>query len=178
VDVAPFLERRLDTFRVAAMEKEIALSLSVAPGCTVFHAERDYMRTIVDNLLSNAIKFTPEGGRVSVAAAIIAASDSPDDTALREVSRMALNGRCIEIKVTDTGVGISTENLARLFQPFVQIDGKFMRKAGGAGLGLALVRSLVECHGGTVDAESAVGEGSTFRLRLPWRDQEDVVAKS
>ncbi|MDB5840143.1 MAG: hypothetical protein JWQ23_2095 [Herminiimonas sp.] len=178
VDVAPFLARRLETFRAAAVKKNIALSLSVMPECTVFHAEREYMRTVIDNLLCNAIKFTPEGGRVSLTAAMITAAESPDDTTLRESPCMAINGCCVEIKVTDTGIGITKENLARLFLPFVQIDGKFTRMAGGAGLGLALVRSLVECHGGTVDAESTVGQGSTFRIRLPWRDRGDAAAGS
>ena len=99
------------------------------------------------NLLSNAVKFTPEGGRVEVAAAT-------DDEA-------------VEVAVTDTGVGIAPEDQEAVFEEFRQV-GASAAKQEGTGLGLALCRKrFVELHGGTIWVESAVGAGSTFTFRLP-----------
>ncbi|HTP29411.1 MAG TPA: ATP-binding protein, partial [Anaeromyxobacteraceae bacterium] len=105
---------------------------------------------MVDNLLQNAAKFTNRGGRVSVSIA-----------SEREARRAV-------IRVVDNGIGISPQTLARLFQPFVQADSSLDRSIGGLGLGLALVKGLVELHGGTVRAESdGLGKGAQFVMELP-----------
>jgi signal transduction histidine kinase len=110
---------------------------------------------VVWNLLSNAVKFTPEGGRVEVS--------------LRRVSAQA------EIIVADNGAGISQDFLPHVFEHFRQADSTSTRKHGGLGLGLAIVRRLIELHGGTVEAESAgEGHGATFRIRLPLLRQADT----
>jgi signal transduction histidine kinase len=103
------------------------------------------------NLLSNAIKFTPDGGRITLAAAAVNGS----------------NGSAVRIAVTDTGIGIATEDQPKLFQEFSQLDASASRKYEGTGLGLALSRRLIELHGGSIGVESEMGKGSTFWFTLP-----------
>jgi signal transduction histidine kinase len=100
------------------------------------------------NLLSNALKFTHDGGRIDV--------------------RVRSDGDCVEISVADTGQGIEPEFLPRVFDRFTQADSSPTRKQRGLGLGLTIVRQLVELHGGEVRAESrGAGQGATFTVRLP-----------
>jgi CheY-like chemotaxis protein len=113
------------------------------------------MKQVLVNLLSNAVKFTPEGGQIGVDAAV-------DEAA--SVVRFA---------VWDTGVGIQPEDAGRLFQPFVQLDSRLSRQHTGTGLGLALVRRLVDLHGGRVDLESEPGKGARFTVELPLRRAEE-----
>jgi signal transduction histidine kinase len=110
--------------------------------------DREKIRQALINLVSNAVKFTPSGGAVSVEAR----ADGDDRVA---------------ISVTDTGIGIAPQNLARVFDVFFQVDGSTTREFGGAGLGLAIVKSYVEAHAGSVKVASAPGAGATFTLSLP-----------
>jgi signal transduction histidine kinase len=109
-----------------------------------------HLRRMVDNLISNALKFTPAGGTVAVCL------DSIDGEAV--------------LRVSDTGIGISETHVGRIFERFYQVDGTIRRQFGGSGLGLALVKEIVEGHQGTVQVESRPGEGSTFEVRLPVMD--------
>ena len=119
------------------------------------------LQQIVWNLLSNAIKFTPSGGRVEVQLSRVIDEKS-------EVSYHAPLTNYAQITVKDTGIGISAEFLPHIFDYFRQADASITRSYGGLGLGLAIVRHLVELHGGTVCAESlGVGQGATFRVMLP-----------
>ena len=140
----------MDTVRPAADAKTIELKWSSTLPNKRYSGDPDRLQQIVWNLLSNAIKFTPKDGRVEITTAQI---DSH-----------------IEIAVTDTGQGIPAEFLPHVFDCFRQADGTSTRRHGGLGLGLAIVRHLVELHGGTVHVESA-GEnrGSTFTVCLPVR---------
>jgi two-component system sensor histidine kinase BarA len=113
-----------------------------------FQGDRDKVRQCLVNLCSNAVKFTPAGGTVTV-------------------SGEALPGRRLALRVADNGIGIPEEHLARVFDVFYQVDGSSTREYGGAGLGLAIVRSYVEAHGGEVTVASIPGGGSTFSLLLP-----------
>jgi signal transduction histidine kinase len=107
------------------------------------------LQQVIWNLLSNAVKFTPEGGRV-------------------EVSLRRTAGAHATITVTDNGAGISPDFLPHVFEHFRQADSTSTRQHGGLGLGLAIVRRLIELHGGTVEAESdGAGRGATFRVKLP-----------
>jgi CheY-like chemotaxis protein/anti-sigma regulatory factor (Ser/Thr protein kinase) len=106
---------------------------------------------VLVNLLSNAVKFTPQGATIGLTVA--AATD-------RSVVRFS---------VWDRGIGIAPEDLARLFQPFVQLDSSLARRYEGTGLGLTIVHRLVDLHNGGVEVESRVGEGSRFTVTLPWQ---------
>jgi PAS domain S-box-containing protein len=122
------------------------------------------VKQIIYNLLSNAVKFTPDGGEVHIAA--------------RQVGKEAVSNPrfdlYLELSVSDTGIGISAADQARLFQPFVQIDSTLARRYAGTGLGLVMVKRLAELHGGAVGLHSELGKGSTFTVWLPWRTQADA----
>ena len=105
------------------------------------------LRRAVLNLVDNAVKYTPAGGKV-------------------EISLLVAEGEA-RIVVRDTGIGIDPADAARIFDPFVRLDAARTRDAGGSGLGLALVRAIVEAHGGTITVDSTPGAGSRFTVRLP-----------
>jgi signal transduction histidine kinase/ActR/RegA family two-component response regulator len=147
VEVGPVIHAAIETVRSAADAKNISLAAEVAPKVSVNGDERR-LQQIVWNLLTNAVKFTPDGGKVAVA--------------LRQEGREAV------IEVRDTGQGIAPEFMPHIFERFRQADSSTTRPHMGLGLGLAIVRHLVELHGGTISAESqGSGRGSTFRVRIP-----------
>ncbi len=134
-----------------ADKKHITVSLALDPAVTEIQADARRLKQILINLLGNAVKFTPAGGQVALAVHGDAEQQRVDFT------------------VRDTGVGIAPEDLPRLFQDFVQLDARLAREYEGTGLGLAMVRRLVELHGGQVRAESeGLGKGSRFTVSLPW----------
>ncbi len=141
----------LEVVRIMTPQAEVAglqLDVAISPELPRVRADVLAIRRILFNLLSNALKFTPSGGTVTVSLQRSAGSE-------------------IELSVTDTGIGIAPEHLPKLMQPFVQFDDVYRRKFQGAGLGLALVRSLVEPHGGTVTIASTPGKGTCVTVRLP-----------
>jgi signal transduction histidine kinase len=141
-------EAAMTIVRPTARKKRIALSTTWASRGR-FACDARRVRQILVNLLGNAIKFTGEGGRVE-----LLVEDALDEDAIR-------------FTVEDSGIGIAPHDLARLFQPFVQVDGRLTRRHEGTGLGLALVRRLAELHGGRVEATSEPGKGSRFSVVLP-----------
>ena len=149
LDLKAVIEAALDTVRPAATAKELTLVPALDVSLPLMRGAADRLQQVVWNLLMNAVKFTPRGGRV-------------------EVSVESGEGNA-EIVVADTGEGISPEVLPYVFDRFRQEDSSTSRAHGGLGLGLALVRHLVELHGGRVSAESpGKGQGATFRVTLPW----------
>ncbi|MFS0517488.1 PAS domain S-box protein [Nostoc sp. UIC 10607] len=150
VKLVPLVEAAIDTVYPAAQAKEISIKCKFDPEVGVVVGDANRLQQIVWNLLSNAVKFTPKGGRVDV-----------------ELERIE---SCVQIRVSDTGVGIAAEFLAHVFERFRQEDSSSTRSHGGLGLGLAIVRHLVELHGGTVSAESSgIGQGATFIVNLPMK---------
>jgi signal transduction histidine kinase/DNA-binding response OmpR family regulator len=151
-DLASVIESAVESVRPMAEAKGVSLRTDLAPLADVFRLDRNRFQQVIWNLVHNAVKFTPSGGAVKVC--------------LRR-----LNGQA-EIEVIDTGIGIAPEFLPFVFDRFRQADGSITRRHGGLGLGLAIVRSLVEMHGGTVAVESAgLGQGATFSFRLPPPDK-------
>jgi PAS domain S-box-containing protein len=149
VDVPAVIHRALDTARPAAAAKGLALDVRL-PETLETIADADRLQQVVWNLLSNAVKFTPAGGRIT-----IAAHRGPSS---------------LEIDVRDTGIGIPSNFLPHVFERFRQADSSTTRHHGGLGLGLAIVRHIVELHGGTVAAQSGgPGAGSRFTITLPMR---------
>ena len=140
----------LDVVRPAAEAKQIVLISELDPAVSAVSADPERLQQVIWNLLSNAIKFTPNGGRVEI--------------------RSHRTDSAVEIVVADTGQGISEEFLPHVFERFRQADSSTARTHGGLGLGLAIVRHLIELHGGTVHAASAgKGKGATFTVRVPLR---------
>jgi signal transduction histidine kinase/ActR/RegA family two-component response regulator len=151
VDLVPLIDAALDAVRVAARAKDIRLEAALDPSIGPVSGDPERLGQIVSNLLSNAVKFTGVGGRVTVG-----------------LDRVASEAK---ITVTDTGPGISPHVLPHIFERFRQADSTPRRAHRGLGLGLAIVRHLVELHGGTVRADSAgEGEGATFTVMLPLLD--------
>ncbi|MHA6289621.1 hybrid sensor histidine kinase/response regulator [Maricaulis sp. CAU 1757] len=141
--------------RYAASEKTLRLLIDIADNCKgMFHGDPVRLQQIMQNLLSNAIKFTPSG-QVIVRAHCVEADGVSD-----ELDRLV-------IEVEDTGIGIAKEKLETLFDPFIQADSSTTRRFGGSGLGLSIVKSLVDLMGGEISVESQRGEGSVFKVDLP-----------
>ena len=150
VDLTSLIENAVDVLRPAAEAKGIDIKVALNAGREVITGDPDRLQQIVWNLLSNAIKFTPKDGHVEV-----------------RLERADPHAR---ITVTDTGRGISPEYLPYIFDRFLQADGSSTRRHTGLGLGLSLVRHLVELHGGTVYAKSpGEGLGASFIIDLPMR---------
>ena len=149
VDLVAVTQGALDVVKPLAADKHIELRFSAESGSiALVSGDAGRLQQVIWNLLANAVKFTPDFGRVDVSVGRVGAS--------------------IEVHIVDTGQGISAEFLPHVFERFRQADGAPSRRHGGLGLGLAIVRQLVELHGGTVLALSeGVGRGSAFTVRLP-----------
>jgi len=148
LELAPVIEAAIDSVRAAADAKGVRLEARADPAAGPVSGDPDRLQQVAWNLLSNAIKFTPRGGRVEI--------------------RLDVADRHARIQVADTGGGINPDFLPYMFERFRQAEGLSSRALGGLGLGLAIVRHIVELHGGTVRAESAgEGQGATFTVELP-----------
>ncbi|HEX8050132.1 MAG TPA: HAMP domain-containing sensor histidine kinase [Solirubrobacterales bacterium] len=146
-EVAPLIDDVVRTMRAQTQAGNQSLSEDIPPGLPSINVEPDRIRQILVNLLTNAHEYSPEGASIRVSARALGAE--------------------VEISVSDNGPGIPEEQLERIFDRFTRGDAGLTQRVGGTGLGLAISKSLVELHGGSISAESAVGQGSTFRVRLP-----------
>jgi len=146
-EVAPLVEDVVRTMRAQTEAGGQHLRENLPPGLPAIDVEPDRIRQILMNLLTNAHEYAPAGASIGVSA--------------------ALAGAEVEISVSDDGPGIPAEQLERIFDRFTRGDAGLTQRVGGTGLGLAISKSLAEAHGGSISAESVVGQGSTFRLRLP-----------
>lgn len=159
VEIAPVIRTAVDAVRPAASAKSISVDVFINEDAGFIVGDADRLQQVIWNLLSNAIKFTPEKGRIEI--------------------RSERVGSHLEIRVSDTGIGIEEQFLPFIFERFRQADPSMARAHGGLGLGLAIVRHLVELHGGTVRAESAGKEkGTNFIISLPLAAAPEVSAYS
>ena len=148
LDLISLVNAALDAVRPAAEAKGITLTLALEPAAARIIGDPERLQQVVWNLANNAVKFTPKGGAVEIA--------------------LVRSGASVDLSVSDTGQGIEADFLPFVFDRFRQAEGSTTRRHGGLGLGLALVRHLVEAHGGTVRAESeGPGRGARFVVRLP-----------
>jgi PAS domain S-box-containing protein len=155
VSVASLCEASLTFVRQQAIQKNIHLVTLLPDDLPELAVDELRLRQVLINLLNNAVKFTPEGGTVYLEVGL---DSNPGSAAL-------------VFHVRDTGIGIAPGHLDQLFKPFMQIDSSLTRQHAGTGLGLALVRQLVELHGGTTSVTSTLGQGSCFTVRLPCGDR-------
>lgn len=146
-ELAPLLERTKDMLDIQAQNKNINLTCRVAKGLPEIHADNRALTQIIINLVGNAIKFTEKGGVVSVDA--------------------EMDGSNFILRVSDTGIGIPKDKLSKIGQPFMQVDSSLAREFEGTGLGLSLVKGLVELHNGETSIESTLGEGTKVTVRIP-----------
>lgn len=143
-----------------AQKKQLQVNLAIDPAVTAIQADERRLKQMLVNLLGNAVKFTPTGGAIGL-----------------EVTGNACGDRIV-FTVWDTGIGIADDDLPHLFQPFVQLDSGHTRQYGGTGLGLVLVHRMAQMHGGAIEVQSQVGQGSRFMLSLPWHRQTDDAQAS
>ncbi|MDI6871079.1 MAG: ATP-binding protein [Bacillota bacterium] len=152
VDLGALIQRTLAFYEPAAQAKRVTLEAAVPPDLPPVPGDEDLLEQVLRNLVDNAVKYTPEGGRVEVAAEQVSYPD---------------RRREVVVRVADTGPGIPPEHLPRLFERFYRVDRARSRQLGGTGLGLAIVKHIVERHGGRVWLESAPGAGARFSVALP-----------
>ncbi|ASC69604.1 hypothetical protein XM38_005310 [Halomicronema hongdechloris C2206] len=153
--IAPLCQSSLLFIQQQALSKRLQVELKLPPNLPDLFVDERRIRQTLINLLSNAVKFTPAGGRITLKVSPLPREDGPEQQ------------NCLRLAVIDTGIGIAPKNLTKLFQPFVQIDSDLNRQYEGTGLGLALVKRIVELHGGQVALTSEVGVGSCFSIDLP-----------
>ena len=146
-DVAPLVEDVVRTMRSQTEGARQSLRTSIAADLPQVEVDRDRIRQVLVNLLTNAHEYSPEGASIEVAARRWEAG--------------------VEVAVSDDGPGMAGDQLEHIFERFTRGDAGLTQHVGGTGLGLAISKSLVELHGGTIEAESSPGRGSTFRVRLP-----------
>ncbi len=147
MDMAQLVRAMVDEFQIAAKRAELALTAEIESSVPEFYGDTVALRRVLDNLVSNAFKFTKAGGRVTL--------------------RLRLESGTVVLEVADTGIGIPSDKLERVFDRFYQVDGSATRHYGGMGLGLALVKEVVKAHGGQINVTSQVGVGTTFTITLP-----------
>jgi len=142
----------LQRIDLKARKKHIRVSSRLDTGITKVQADETRLGQILDKLLDNAVKFTPEGGMIGLEVT----GDSEQ--------------HMVRFTVWDTGIGIADDDMGRMFQTFVQLDGSLSRGYDGVGIGLSLTRHLVDMHGGRITVESEPGKGSRFTVSLPWKE--------
>jgi PAS domain S-box-containing protein len=147
VDLLLIIHAAIDAVRPAAEAKEIRISTHIEAPDPIVRADSERLQQVLWNLFANAVKFTPSSGKVDV--------------------YLEQHGSLAEIRIEDSGPGVPAEFLPRIFERFSQADGSSTRKHGGLGLGLAIVRHLVELHGGTVSAANSEEGGAVLTVRLP-----------
>jgi PAS domain S-box-containing protein len=172
-DLARVLANSLTIVREKAAARRIKVMLEIDPELGAMQLDMRKTKQIVYNLLSNSIKFSANGGQVTLRARKVARAEVGALPGSWASHAFALvdneHEQFVEICVSDGGIGISKPDMAKLFQPFSQIDSSLARKFEGTGLGLAMVKQLTELHGGTVAVASAEGEGACFAAWLPLR---------
>jgi PAS domain S-box-containing protein len=173
-DAATLAASGIAVMKEKAAAHRIALSQEIGPELGKLFLDTRKAKQIIYNLLSNAVKFTAEGGAVSLSLRRVVRGEIERVQEAPGMRVFPLTDKSfddyLEISVSDTGIGISADELQRLFEPFTQIDSSHSRKYDGTGLGLVLVRRLAEVHGGGVMVRSEVNKGSCFTAWLPLRD--------
>ncbi|MBN2003206.1 MAG: GAF domain-containing protein [Anaerolineae bacterium] len=147
LDMVSVVQAAHRDFQIQAIQGGLTLDAQIRVESAPVVGDSIKLRRVLDNLIGNALKFTPEGGTITLF--------------------LDVAGDAVLLDVADSGIGIPVEKLERIFERFYQVDGSMKRRYGGTGLGLALVKEIVEAHSGSVSVESVVGEGAVFHVRLP-----------
>jgi signal transduction histidine kinase len=145
-DIAPIIRETIELMTPKAEKQNISLNL-ICEKLSPVQTDAKRMEELIGNLVSNAINYSPDGGEVTVT--------------------VSTRGKWVELSVKDTGVGIPTDELPRIFEQFYRIRHPKTRKVVGTGLGLSIVKAIVDAHNGTIDVESIPEQGTIFRVMLP-----------
>ena len=163
-DIVPYLRYVTESFHSYANHKNLSLRFFTTLESLEMDYDSEQIKQVLTNLISNAVKFTPSGGEVQVS---VKADQINERERAITLGRDKSSNPHIHITVSDTGIGISRENLPHIFDRFYQVDGSHTREGEGTGIGLAHTQELVHVMGGEISVESEVGKGSVFTLRLP-----------
>jgi PAS domain S-box-containing protein len=179
-DISSLCNSSMAFIKQQALKKSIQIRTNIPPQLPKLLIDERRILQVLINLLNNAVKFTPAGGRITLEASHHQQQVNPESSSFQDtlnehhnrlVSEQApitLSTRSyIKIAITDTGIGIASEDIARIFQPFIQVDSALNRQYTGTGLGLSLVKQITELHGGVINLTSEVGVGSCFSIELP-----------
>jgi signal transduction histidine kinase len=158
INLSPIVADAVEQLELTAADHGITIKVEVAERLPRLYADAVRLQQVVRNLVSNALRFTPSEGQVIISAYV--------ETLMQEIDSDE-PAPVVKLQVRDTGVGIAPEFHERIFERFFQIPREYEQRAGGQGLGLAVVKMIVELHGGSVKVESVPGEGSTFTCTLP-----------
>jgi len=158
--LGPAIDDVIQMLAEPAAQGGLSVTSTVAPGTPLAWVDGDRLRQVLTNLLDNALKYTPAGGRVHVDAGPATLEGAP----------------AIELRVSDTGIGVPSQDLPRLTERFFRVDKARSRELGGTGLGLAIVKHIVQAHGGRLAIESTFGQGTTVHVTLPAAPDPDAPA--
>ncbi|HOU15524.1 MAG TPA: GAF domain-containing protein [Anaerolineae bacterium] len=147
VDLVQLVKIALEDFRIVTAQARLTLNAAITAETIIILGDSLKLRRVLDNLIGNALKFTEAGGEITI--------------------RLWADTEHAFVEVADTGIGIPADKIDHIFERFYQVDGSLKRRYGGTGLGLALVKEIVEAHNGQVSVQSVLGRGSTFRITLP-----------
>jgi two-component system phosphate regulon sensor histidine kinase PhoR len=164
VNLAGPIDAAVELVREKAGQGQIEIVREIPAGLPSLWVDRDRLEQVLVNLIDNAVKYTPAGGRVTLSAGVV---ERPESEASTQPGREPGQGPWVEIRISDTGIGIPSQDLPRLTERFYRVDKARSRELGGTGLGLAIVKHIVQAHGGVLRIESEVGKGTTVRVILP-----------
>lgn len=173
--ILPVIEYVKTSLEEMAKEKNLILKTKIEDNSADIYADAHRLEQVLTNLLSNAIKFTLEGGQIEIRTEIADAKDI-NHVEMFDSELKQLNGKYLMVCVKDNGIGISQENLARVFDKFAQIETSLSRKVGGSGLGLPIARQLLEAHNGTIWCNSKLEKGSSFYFVIPIATEKNKFA--
>jgi len=159
------IDQAIEELELIAMDNEISMQVEVPGDFPQIYADAIRMQHVMRNLINNALRFTPPGGSVVISAR---ANNIPTETTSTDSSAAKEEKQQVEVHIHDSGCGIAPEYQERIFERFYQIPIAHSERAGGQGLGLTVVKIIVELHGGRISVESIPGEGSTFTINMPF----------
>ena len=164
--IEPVIEYVRNCLNEMAKEKKISLKTNISESNADIYADAQRLEQVLTNLVSNAIKFTPDGGEISVDTKVVDIDEIKYSPIFEEEFKK-LSGKYLMVTVKDTGIGISEDDLAHVFDQFAQIETSLSRKVGGSGLGLPIARQLLEAHNGAIWCDSELEKGSEFHFVVP-----------
>jgi len=164
VNLTAPIDAAVELVREKAGQAQIEIVREIPAELPPLWVDRDRLEQVLVNLIDNAVKYTPAGGRVTLCAGVV---ERPESEAGTLPGREPGRGPWVEIRISDTGIGIPSQDLPRLTERFYRVDKARSRELGGTGLGLAIVKHIVQAHGGVLRIESEVGKGTTVRVILP-----------
>jgi signal transduction histidine kinase len=164
IRIPEVIDQAIEELELIAMDNNISIRVEIASDFPQIYADAIRMQHVMRNLINNSLRFTPQGGSIVISACV---NSTPTETASTDSIATKGDTQQVEVHIRDTGYGIEPEYQKRIFERFYQIPVADSEKVGGQGLGLTVVKMIVEQHGGQISVKSMPGTGSTFTFTLP-----------